>query len=111
MPSFKPSRDIWLVVALLSILCAVFRHFGGSALAYTALYAILALVGVGIAISLFLEKLRHGRAHGNLFVATLAPLFLLFIDLSSGWRIACLLVIALVAMVEWQSRRAGRNVS
>ncbi|WP_218035971.1 hypothetical protein [Sphingobium sp. 15-1] len=110
MAWLKPSRDIWLAVALLSIACAGLRHFAGSAVVSTALYAILVLVGSGIAISLFLKKRRHRKENGILFIASLAPLFMPFIDISSGWRIVCLLVIALVAMVEWQSQRTHRNV-
>lgn len=111
MTLLKPSRDMWLAVASLSIACAVFRHFGVSVVTYTVFYAILVLVGVSIAIFLGLQKRKSVRVQGSLFIATLAPLFLLFIDLSSDWRTACLLVIALVALVEWKSQRVTRNVS
>jgi hypothetical protein len=109
MAKLKPSRDIWLIVASLSIACALLRHFGGSALTYTTFYALLVLSGIGITISLFLGR-RQGEVNGNLFFATLAPLALIFVDLSNGWRIACLLVIALVALIEWRFQHARRDI-
>ena len=107
MANLKPSRDIWLMIASLCIGCAITRHFGGPASIYTVFYAILVVCGVGLAACLFF---RTGR-HDGLIVATLAPLALLFIDLSNGWRVACFLVIAAVALAEWRSQRAAREIS
>lgn len=111
MTLLKPSRDMWLVLAALSITCAIIRYLDGSAVLYTVFYAILIFVGIGIATFLLTKKKSYFRANGSLLFATLVPPFLLFIDLSSGWRVTCYLVIGLVAAMEWNSERKRRSVS
>lgn len=69
MAWLKPSRDIWLMVASLSIACALLRHFDGSVLAYMTFYALLVLFGIGITISLFLK----GGCMANPMAAYLLP--------------------------------------
>jgi hypothetical protein len=102
---------MWLAFALLSTLSAIVRYFELSATVYTISYGVLVFVGLGTALYLMLQARRSGRIHGDLLLATLAPCFLLFVDLSSDWRVVCLLVIVLVAMFEWKKGRVGRDVA
>jgi len=111
MASLKPSRDMWLVLSAPALICAAIRYFGGSAVIYTLSYAMLVIVGIGIAVFLLANKRSYFRAEGSLWFATLAPPVLLFIDLASGWRVICSLVMALVGIMEWNSERGRLNVS
>lgn len=70
----------------------------------------LVFVGICIAVFLFVKRRSYLRADGSLWYVTLAPLFLLFIDLSNDWRIICYLVIALVGITQWNSARVRYNV-
>jgi hypothetical protein len=107
----RPLHHIWLTFALLSTICAVVRYFDLSATAYTISYGALTCVGLGAAIYLTLQIRRSVRIQSDLFIATLAPSFLLFIDLSSNWRVFCLLAITLVATLEWRRQRVARDIA
>jgi hypothetical protein len=109
MSVLRPSRDIWLVLALLSAASAIVRYVSLSPIVYTYCYALLTLLGLGTATYLALQS-RSVRIGSSSFVATLAPSLLLFIDLSSNWRVICLFVITLVAMLEWRSRLASGSI-
>lgn len=85
-----PPHHIWLAFALLSTMCALVRYFDLSATVYTISYGALTSIGLGAAIYLTLQVRRSMRINSDLFIATLAPSFLLFIDLSSNWRVFCL---------------------
>lgn len=111
MASLKPSRDMWLILSAPAVICAAIRYFGGSAVIYTLFYAMLVFAGIGIAVFLLVKKRGYVRAEGSLWFATLAPAVLLFIDLSSDWRVICYLIVALVGIMEWNSERGRRKVS
>lgn len=112
MSVLRPSRDIWLMLALLSAASAFARYVGLSHIVYTICYALLSLLGLGIATYLALQARRSARIDSSSFIATLAPAVLLFIDLPSNWRVTCLLAITLIAMQEWRSRRhEGSSIS
>lgn len=110
MSILRPSRDIWLVLALLSAASAFVRYVSLSPIVYTICYLLLALLGLGTATYLALEARRSVRIDSSSFIATLAPSLLLFVDLSSNWHVLCLLVITLVAMLEWRSRLASASI-
>jgi hypothetical protein len=111
MSILRPSRDLWLMLALLSAASAFFRYVGLSPIVYTICYALLTLLGLGTATYLALQARRSVRIDSSSFIVTLAPALLLFIDLPSNWRVTCLLAITLVAMLEWRSRSAGGSIS
>lgn len=67
----------------------------------------LVVVGIVIATFLLAKKRNYFRAKGSLWFATLAPPVLLFIDITSDWRVICYLVVALVGILEWNSERRG----
>jgi hypothetical protein len=110
MSIIRPSRDIWLMLGMLSAASAFFRYVGLSPIVYTICYVLLALLGLGTATYLTFQARRSVRVDSSSFIATLAPALLLFIDLPSKWRIICLLVITLVAMLEWRSRLPGGSI-
>lgn len=111
MSIFRPSREIWLMLAMLSAASALFRYVGLSPIVYTICYSLLTLLGLGIATYLALQARQSVRIDSSSFIATLAPAVLLFIDLPSNWRVTCLLVITLVAVLEWRSRSAGGSIN
>ncbi|WP_145202668.1 hypothetical protein [Sphingobium sp. B2] len=111
MITLRLSRDIWLMLAMLSAASAFFRYFGLSPIVYTICYVVLTVLGLGTATYLTLQARRSVRIDSISVIATIAPALLLFIDLPSSWRVICLLVIALIAMLEWKSRLAGGSIS
>lgn len=111
MSVLRPSRDIWLVLALLSALSAFIRYAGLSPIIYTICYTLFTVLGLATATYLTLQSRRSARIDSNSLIVTLAPSLLLLVDLPSNWRITCLLVITLVAMLEWRSRAADRSIS
>lgn len=111
MSILRPSRDIWLMLGLLSAASALFRYVGVSPIVYTICYALLTLLGLGTATCLAFQTRKSVRIDSSSLIATLSPALLLFIDIPSNWRVACLLLITLVAMVEWRSRLVGSSIS
>jgi hypothetical protein len=111
MITLRLSRDIWMMLAMLSAASAFFRYVGLSPILYTICYVFLTVLGLGIATYFALQARRSVRIDSISFIATIAPALLLFIDLPSNWRVICLLVITLIAMLEWRSRLAGGSIS
>ncbi|WP_370307731.1 hypothetical protein [Sphingobium abikonense] len=110
MSIIRPSRDIWLMLGMLSAASAFFRYVALSPIVFTICYVLLSLLGLGTATYLTFQARRSIRVDSSSFIATLTPALLLLIDLPNNWRITCLLVITLIAMLEWRSRLARGRI-
>jgi hypothetical protein len=92
---------MWLLMALSSIACAIFRYLGGPPIPYTLCYAVLAGCGLAAIGALMFGPRSDERASSSLYVTGLAPVGLLFVDLPGEDRAMCLIAVAVAALGGW----------
>jgi hypothetical protein len=96
--------QVWILIAGLSGACAFIRYLGLSAVAYTFCYALLTVLGMVAGLWLALQRNEHRDGRRALFLSAFAPLCLLFIDMTSGARVFCLIAISVAALSALKQR-------